>query len=302
MSTTLVALRRARLARPRGLARLADYVQLAKPKIATLVLVAVAASAFVAAGGPPNLVVLLHTLLGTALVAASASALNQWLERESDALMPRTANRPLPAGRLNSGEVFCFGLVTAVGGVCYLALLVNLTTTALGLATWIFYVWIYTPLKRKSWLNTVVGAVAGALPVLIGWASAAPVDLRAMALFMIVYLWQFPHFMAIAWIYRRQYASAGLQMLSVVDPSGRRAGRQAVVAGLLLAPVSMLPLLLDGARSFFPLAMLALTLGQFACAWSFAVRLDELSARRLLKASLVYLPLALLLLTLAPWR
>ena len=223
----------------------ADYVELTKPKIAVLVLVTVAVAAFVASWGPPDGWLLLHTLVGTALVAASASALNQWLERDTDALMVRTADRPLPAGRLSGGQVLTFRCRhDRRWASVYLAACVGLLTAALGLLTWAMYVVVYTPLKRRTPANTAVGAVAGALPVLMGWtAVGAPLDLRAWSLFLIVFLWQFPHFMAIAWIYRRDYDGAGLKMLSTVDPSGMRAGVQAIMAALVLVPVSLVPCL-----------------------------------------------------------
>jgi protoheme IX farnesyltransferase len=283
------------------LVRLADFVELTKPRIATLVLVTVAVAAFVAAWGPPNPLLLANTLLGTALVAGSASALNQWLERDSDALMDRTADRPLPAGRLGSAEVLLFGAATIALGLLYLALAVNWTTAALGLLTWFVYVWVYTPLKTRTSANTAVGAVAGALPVLMGWAAVgAPLGLKAFTLFLIVFLWQFPHFMAIAWIYRHQYAAAGLQMLPVVDPSGHRAGMQAVVSALILVPVSLVPAVLELAGGAYFGWTLMLGLGQLACAVAFLWRLDEISARRLLRASLIYLPAVLLALVLGP--
>ena len=207
------------------LVRSADYLELTKPRIAAMVLVTVAVAAFVANWGPPRTWLLLNTLFGTALVASSASALNQWLERDTDARMPRTANRPLPAARLTGAQVLGFAVVTILAGTIYLAVAVETRTAALGLLTWALYVWVYTPLKKRSPLNTTVGAVAGAMPVLMGWsATGAPLDLRAWSLFLIVFLWQFPHFMAIAWIYRQQYAAAGLKMLSTVDASGFRAG------------------------------------------------------------------------------
>jgi protoheme IX farnesyltransferase len=171
----------------------------------------------------------------------------------------------------------------------------------LGLLTWFTYVWIYTPLKRLTPANTAVGAVAGALPVLMGWSAVgAPLGLKAFTLFLIVFLWQFPHFMAIAWIYRHQYAAAGLQMLPVVDPSGRRAGAQAVVSALALVPVSLIPAVLELAGgAYFGWALL-LGVCQLCCALVFLWKLDEASARRLLHASLVYLPAVLLLLMLGP--
>ena len=284
--------------RAQALARLGDYLELTKPKIAALVLVTVAVAASLSATGPLDLWRLAHTLLGTALVASSASALNQWLERRSDAIMDRTAGRPLPSGRLCSAEVVIFGLITATLGMVYLALAVNVLTAALGLATWVTYVWIYTPLKSRTWLNTVVGAVAGALPVLMGAAAMGSLDLGVFALFMIVFLWQFPHFMAIAWIYRHQYAAAGLKMLPVVDPSGRRAGLQAVTASLALLPVSLVVLVLFPAGPLYWAMALVLGLLQVLCSVDFCRQLNESSARRLLGASLVYLPSIFLLLVL----
>ncbi len=215
--------------------------------------------------------------------------------------MQRTADRPLPAGRLGSTEVLVFSAITILLGIGYLALAVNWLTAALGLLTWTTYVWIYTPLKRLTPANTAVGAVAGALPVLMGWAAVdTQLGLKAFTLFLIVFLWQFPHFMAIAWIYRHQYAAAGLRMLPVVDPSGRRAGAQAVVSALALVPVSLIPAVLQLAGGVYFAWALLLGVGQLICAVLFLVRLDETSARRLLRASLIYLPAVMLLLMLGP--
>jgi protoheme IX farnesyltransferase len=287
-------------------ARLANYLELSKPRIAALVLVTVAVAAFVGSWTPPDPILLLHTLVGTALVAASASALNQWLERKSDSLMPRTADRPLPAGRISPAEVAAFGGALAVAGVLYLGATVNWLTALFGLLTWLLYVAVYTPLKAVTPANTVVGAVAGALPVLIGWtAVGAPLalssgGLSAAILFFIVYLWQFPHFMAIAWIYRDQYAAARLQMLTVVDPSGRRAGVQSIVAAMALLPVSLLPALAGFAGAWFFAGALMLSGVYLYYSAQFFLDRSELSARRLLRASLVYLPALLGLLILAP--
>lgn len=281
--------------------RLADYVELTKPKIAALVLITVAVAAFVAAWGPPDPILLLHTLIGTTLVAGSASALNQWLEVDTDAQMERTAGRPLPAGRLTPRQVVWFGAVTIVLGTFYLAVAVNPLTAVLGVLTWTCYVWLYTPLKSRTPANTTIGAIAGAMPVLMGWASVgAPLDAKAFSLFLIVFLWQFPHFMAIAWLYRRQYGEAGLQMLSVVDPSGRRAGAQALVSALALVPVSLVPSVLGIAGGIYFAWAVVLGVGQLACAVAFLVQMDDASARRLLRASLVYLPAIMLLLMLGP--
>lgn len=247
-----------------------------------------------------------HAMLGTLLVASSASALNQFLERRLDLRMDRTADRPLPAGRLSVAEVITFSVVTIVAGEVYLALLVNLEAALWGLLTWTIYVWIYTPLKTRTPLNTAIGAIAGALPVFIGWAAAGGVwndHLRASSLFMIVFLWQFPHFMAIAWMYRKQYGQAGMQMLSVVDPTGRRAGVQAVCGALALLPVSLLPGLFTPGfgGSVYLVAAFLLGLIQLAFAIAFCTSLSDLAARRLLKASLVYLPTVLMLALIVLW-
>ncbi len=299
MSTSSISIIRQQ--RTRALARIADYIELTKPRIGLLVLVTVAVSSYVAQWGDLKLWPTVHTLLGTFLVAASASALNQWIERRRDANMQRTENRPLPAGRLGSAEVLTFAAVTIVAGTAHLAFAVNLTTALLGLLTWLLYVWIYTPLKVHTAWNTAVGAIAGALPVMMGWAATgAAFDLRALALFTIVFLWQFPHFMAIAWIYRRQYAQAGMKMLPVVDPSGKRAGVQAVLAAVGLVPVSLIPGLLAPGTSIYLWIAMLLGIGQCLCAVRFFRRLDDDSARLLLRASLIYLPVLLGFLMLVP--
>ena len=211
--------------RSAGWQRIADFVELTKPRIAVMELVTVTIAALVARWHALDPLTLLHTLLGTTLVAGSASALNQCLEIELDRRMPRTQDRPLPAGRISLGEAWFFGVVSVFPGIAYLALMVNLTVALLGLASWIIYVVIYTPLKTRTTLNTLIGAVAGGMPILMGWSAAGGSwSLAPLVLFMIVFLWQFPHFMAIAWLYRRDYAAAGMQMLPVVDSSGRLAG------------------------------------------------------------------------------
>jgi protoheme IX farnesyltransferase len=281
-----------------GLSRLADYIQLTKPRITVLILVTVAVSGYVARWGRLDLWVLLHALIGTLLVGSSASALNQLLERNRDRLMARTANRPLPAGRLGRVQVWIFALVTLIVGLAYLAALVNWLTALWGLMTWLLYICIYTPLKPITPLNTTVGAVAGAMPVLMGWSAVGGTldmlaDPRGLALFLVLFLWQFPHFMAIAWLYRRQYEHAGLRMLTVVDPSGWWAGIQAVVAALALVPISCAAAAFPqgSALSVYLLAAILLSCAQLACALLFLRRRDERSARRLLRATLLYLPL-----------
>ena len=282
--------------------KFADYLELTKPRIAVLELVTVTMAAFTASWSVPDLGLLAWLLLGTTLVASGASAFNQWLEIATDARMPRTADRPLPAGRISARQAFTFGFVTTVSGALVLAYQVNLTTAALGLATWFLYVVVYTPLKRITPLNTVVGAVAGAIPVLMGWAAVdVHLGLPAAALFMIVFLWQFPHFMAIAWLYRDDYARGGMKMATVVDPTGRSAARQSFFAALALIPVSLLPAMLHSAGPmYFAWAALLGTL-QLGCAAWFLLDQNERTARVLLRATLIYLPSLLLMLMLGPF-
>lgn len=287
-------------------ARLADYHELSKPRIAALVLIVVATSALLARWGRPDTWQLLHVLLGTLLVAASASALNQLWEWRADAVMARTADRPVPAGRLSPQEAAVFALVCAVAGLGYLALLVNWIAAAWGFASWLIYAWVYTPLKPRTAVNTTVGAVAGALPVFIGWSAVGGTldvgaDPRCLALFLILFLWQFPHFMAIGWLHRRQYARAGLQMLTVVDPCGRQAALQAVTTCLALLPVSLTAALLTSGQGRWWYLGVTFLLGavQLACAVQFLRRRNDRTARRLLRATLLYLPALLICLVLA---
>lgn len=288
-----------------ALARLGAYVELTKPRISVLVLATVFVGGYLASWGQPKWDLLLHAILGTALVAASASAVNQWMERQRDARMPRTASRPLPSGRLTSGEALGFAAITGLVGVPYLLWMVGGAPAGLALLTWVLYVLVYTPLKPRTAMNTAVGAVPGALPVLIGWtAVGAPLSLGALALFMVLFLWQFPHFMAIAWLYRDDYRAGGMKMISVVDPSGQRSGWQAVTAALAVLMASMVPAVLahmalpTGAA--LPYAAVALLLGslQLAASLRFMLRIDDSSARSLLRMSLIYLPALLLALTL----
>ncbi|MDZ4820565.1 MAG: heme o synthase [Planctomycetota bacterium] len=287
------------------LSKLADYLELTKPRIAVLVLVTVAVAAYIGSWSVISPMLYVHTLLGTALVAASASALNQLIERNTDAKMNRTADRPLPAGRLSQFEVLTFGLITISVGIVYLMLAVNLTTACLGLLTWILYVLFYTPLKTRTPFNTVVGAVAGAMPVLIGWAAVdgsfwpSASGLKVATLFMIVYLWQFPHFMAIAWIYRKQYGDAGLQMLTVVDPSGQRAGLQAVLASLALLPIVLLPGI-HNIGLMYLIGVIVLGLVYVYYSINFLFNRNDAAARRLLHASLIYLPAVMALFIVSP--
>lgn len=280
--------------------RFADYVQLAKPRLSLMALLTVAAGAILAAGGSPQLSVLFHTLLGSALVAVGASALNQFLERDSDALMRRTENRPLPAGRLQPLEVLVFGSVLGIAGIAYLALVLGQPAAAVAAAlTFLIYVFVYTPLKRKTSLNTLVGAVPGALPPVIGWAAMrGGVDWEIGSLFLILFLWQVPHFLSIAWIYREDYARAGMCMLPVVDVDGSMSGRQMVSYCLTLVPASLMPLVVGRAGPFYLVGTVLLGLMFLGYAIAFARRRTLRRARHVLRASLIYLPVLLTLLIL----
>lgn len=285
---------------PLASARLADYLELLRPRMTLLVLFTVAAGAFLAAQGAPEPAVLLNVLLGTALVAAGASSLNQFIERHSDALMRRTENRPLPAGRLPASAVLMFGIGLAVTGLAYLAWTLRQPLAALVAGTTLTtYIFLYTPLKRRTPLNTLIGAVPGALPPVIGWTAVrGSIDPEAVALFLIVFLWQVPHFLAIAWIYRDQYAQAGLQMLPVVDPAGVRTSRQMVRYCLVLIPASLMPAALGMAGPFYVVGAVLLGALFLRSALGFSRASSTTQARRVLRASLIYLPALLLLLLL----
>jgi protoheme IX farnesyltransferase len=288
---------------PTTRSRAADYLELTKPRVAVLVLFTVAAGGLLAGLRDGDGVLLLHTILATACVAAGASALNQLLERNSDALMQRTENRPLPAGRLQPLEVFVFGLVLGVGGLVYMAVAVGQPlAVAITAVTFVSYVWLYTPLKRVTAFNTLVGAVPGALPPVIGWTAVrGTIDPEALAMFFILFFWQLPHFFAIAWLYRADYTRAGLRMVSVLDATGKITGRQMVFFCAALVAASLAPVLLSRTGAlYFAGAML---LGGFflASTLSFLRAPSLAQARRVLRASLLYLPLLLGLLLLQGW-
>jgi protoheme IX farnesyltransferase len=272
--------------------RLADYAELARPRIAVMVLVTVAAGAILAGGVAVSPLLLLHAVLGTALVASGASALNQWLERDSDACMARTARRPLPAGRLSPGEVFAFGMLLGVGGFLYLLFAIPTPGAALVAAiSFVGYVGIYTPLKSRTILNTWIGAVPGALPPVIGFVAVrGELTADAWALFAILFLWQIPHFLAIAWMYRDQYAAAGLRMLPGEDHTGKLTGWNMIVWCGLLIVASVWPFLLGHAGLFYLAAALLLG-GVFLRSTAvFLGKCDRPAARNVLLVSLVYLP------------
>jgi protoheme IX farnesyltransferase len=284
-------------------ARVADFVELTKPRIAGLVLFTVAAGALLAPTGSLRIGVLFHALFGAGLVAAGASALNQLLERHSDALMRRTENRPLPSGRLLPGEVFCFGMALGLGGLLYLAVTVRQPLTVLIAAlTFVSYVFLYTPLKKKTTLNTLIGAVPGALPPVIGWtALTGTLGADGLTLFLILFVWQVPHFLAIAWIYRDDYARAGLWMLPVIDNQGAVTSRQMLLYCLTLLPVSMLPVLWRQAGLFYAVGALGLGLLFLRAVLGFCTDRSIGQARKVLHASLIYLPVLLVILLLESW-
>lgn len=290
-------------ARSQVIPRWREYLALTKPRIAVMGLVTVALGFSLAAIGEWSAVTLGHSLLGIGLIAASCSALNQWLERDSDRLMARTANRPLPSGRLSAHEVLAFGLGLWFVGVIELIWFVNGLTALLASATLLLYVAVYTPLKRRTSFCTAIGAIPGAMPPVLGWVAAGgELDAGAFALFATLFIWQFPHFLAIAWLYREQYAAAGLRMLPQTRPAPRVIGWLCVGYALALIPVSLL--LKDAALAGDVFAVIAIVLGFGYVAFSVRFLLNESvrTARQLLWFSLVYLPALLLALTWDHWR
>lgn len=284
----------ARLSRSAKLRTLTAYVDLAKPRILTLVLAATAAGFCLAASGPIALVPLLHTLLATSLVAAGANALNQLLERKTDARMHRTASRPLPTGRLEPSDALRFGVFCGSIGVIYMALALNALAAFVAAATLAGYVFAYTPLKMRTHLSTLVGAVPGALPPLIGWAAASGTLNRASAaVFIILFLWQLPHFLAIAWIYRDDYARADMPLLTHVDANGAAAARQIVLYSAALLPASLLPTALGLSGTVYFAAALLLSVGYLAFSLWMAATMSLASARGLFRFSILHLPLLL---------
>ncbi|MGO8749949.1 MAG: heme o synthase [Thermoguttaceae bacterium] len=272
-----------------------DYWRLVRPRIIGLVLFTMAVSALVAGREIPAWTVMAHSILGAALVIAGAIALNQRIERRTDALMFRTARRPLPSGRMTTGQATCFGIVASVLGLLYLAIAAQPAVVALTLISWVVYVWIYTPLKIFSAWQTPWGALAGAMPCLMGGAVAgAPWSVMSLTLFGIVYFWQFPHAMAIAWIYRKDFAAANLKVATVTDPSGRTAALLSLTGALLLLPVSLAPCFTGAAGWGYGLAAILPGTAYLARSIVFLRRTDDATARRLLHVSLLYLPLVFL--------
>ena len=272
--------------------RPADYVTLAKPRLNLLVLLTTAAGLYLASPDGVALPVLLHTLMGTALVAGGAAALNQVWERDTDALMRRTRTRPLASGRMRVSEGLLFGIGLSATGLIELATAVNLISAGMAALTLGSYVLVYTPLKRRTSLATLIGAVPGALPPVIGWVAATgSLTLPALVLFGIAFFWQMPHFLAIAWLYRDEYAAAGIPLLPVLEPDGRRTGRQALLYSAALWPVSLMPPLVGLAGGFYLVVATMLGLTLIGLSASFARDRSIPAARRLFLFSITYLPL-----------
>jgi protoheme IX farnesyltransferase len=274
----------------------AVFSDLIKARLTTLVLLTTAVGFYIGWRGPMDFVLFFNTLAATGLVASGASALNQLLEREYDAKMRRTQNRPLPSGRLQPTTVAIFGGVSSVAGLVYLALAVNLLTSVLGAVTLVSYLFIYTPLKRVTWLNTAMGAIPGALPPLMGWTAARnELNGEGWVLFAILAFWQLPHFFAIAWIYRDEYAKAGFVMLPNVDADGRRTGQQTVSHTFALLIASLCPFVFKMAGTIYLVGAIILGAGFLFCAIQFSRQLTLARARQLFLASIIYLPLLLAL-------
>jgi protoheme IX farnesyltransferase len=274
------------LARPAA----ADYAELCKPRITATVMLTTLVGFVVASVGAVNLAGLGAALVGTGLVAAGASALNMLLERETDARMLRTRMRPLPAGRLRPAEALAFGGALTVTGLAVLLWKSGSTAAFVAFLTWASYLFLYTPLKTRTSLSTIVGALPGALPPVIGWAAArGGVEPGAYVLFAILFLWQIPHFLAIAWIYRDDYARGGLPMLPVLDPEGRLTGRQVVANSLALGLVSLAPVVAGLAGGVYLAGASLLGAGLLAVAIRMAVARNAAAARTLFASSILYL-------------
>jgi protoheme IX farnesyltransferase len=269
-----------------------DYLELTKPRITILILICTAVGYWFGSGSSFHLSTLAYVLLGTALLASGTSALNQWYEVDSDARMRRTCTRPLPAGRMKRNHGLVFGVLLAAAGFAELWHGTNLLAAGLGLFTLLSYLLLYTPLKRRSPLCTTVGAIPGAMPPLIGYAAAGGgIDTGALALFLILFVWQFPHFDAIAWMYRDDYARAGIRMLPVVEPDGRSTARQIVLYGLALIPVSLVPSILGMSGRIYLIGALLLGLYFLYSGVRVALERTILRARYVLLVSVFYLPL-----------
>jgi protoheme IX farnesyltransferase len=276
-----------------AVSKLRDYYTLTKPEVNLLILMTTSAGYYLASRGPCKIAGLINTLLGTLLVASGTATLNQWMERVWDGQMRRTANRPLPSGRVSAREAFLFGILLSIGGGLYLAVTVNRLAALLAISTLLSYLLIYTPLKRKTPLCTLLGAFPGAMPVLIGWAGAsASISRHAWFLFAILFLWQFPHFLAIAMMYREDYRSAGYKMLPSFDLDSRFTRAEIIVFTAILVLTTMLPVVDRGGPIYLAIMFLA---GVFMLyhATQLAKSNSTVLASRVLHASVMYLPIVL---------
>ena len=271
-----------------------DVMELVKARLSLLVLLTTLVGFLIAWRGPMDWVLLTATLLGTALCAGGAAALNQWMERDIDARMKRTRERPLPGGRMSPRDALLFGLLFSLTGIAILGLFTNLRAAFLAFATIAIYIIVYTPMKRMSSLNTIVGAVPGALPPLIGWVAArGSYGLEGGLLFATLFFWQMPHFLAIAWMFRDDYKAGGCVMLTDNDSDGSMTGRQALLYSICLLVISLLPGFLGFNSPLYFYGALLLGLGFSAFSAIFLIRRDRDSARNLFFASILYLPLLL---------
>ncbi len=271
--------------------RVMDFVILAKPELSLLSLLTTLAGFFAAARGGVDYLLLVSTLVGTALLAAGAAALNMYIERSYDALMRRTARRPIPAGRIRPSEALAFGVGTAVVGTAVLLAAVNVLTAALGVATFASYLFVYTPLKRRTTWNTLIGCVPGAIPPMMGWTAVRnDLPIEAWSLFLILFVWQMPHFLALAWMYRQDYKRGGFRMLPTEEESGRATARNIVFYCALLVPVGVAPAFLGMSGTIYAATALALGVAFLALGVALARRRTNALARRLFFASLVYIP------------
>ena len=283
----------------RAATAVSDYLELTKPRIVMLILVTTTAGFFMGSARTPDLLLLLHTLVGTGLAAAGALALNQYLEREEDGRMERTRRRPLPDGRLQPIEALAFGAGLTTSGLVYLLLAVNELSAAVTAATVISYLFAYTPMKSRSALCTVVGAVPGALPPVTGWAAATGhLGVGAAILFGIMFFWQLPHSLAIGWIYREDYERAGTRLLPTVEPDGRSTARQVVVNAMALLAVGLLPTLVGLAGWVYFLVAFVMGAWMLADALRAAATGTITGARRLLHTTFYYVPIVLVVMAL----
>ncbi|MEQ1764297.1 MAG: heme o synthase [Pyrinomonadaceae bacterium] len=279
--------------------RIAAFVELTKPRIAFMLLLTSAAGFYLGNRGTFDLVLFTNAMIGIVLLAFGVATLNQWLERRTDVLMDRTAKRPLPTGKVTSTEALVFGATLCLSAEIYLYFLVNPLTAILGISVIVGYVLLYTPLKTRTSASTAIGAIPGAMPPLMGWTSSAnEITLGAWALFAFLFLWQFPHFLAIAWMYKEQYAKAGILMLPVVEPSGRITARQIVLFTIMMVPVSLAPFFLGFAGWVFLTAATILGIWFLIESVRTARAKTPEMARRLLLVSVLYLPIIFAILVL----